>query len=192
MNSNFFFKKKNYRLSKIFSSSKLEKDFIINDVKPLYLAKKNDLTFFDSIRYQNQAINTKASACITTNKLEKLLPKNVEKIIVKNVLVALANALKKIYPSADIDYPDFSVKHPSKNKFKSVKFGNNVLIGQNVKIGKNSIVGSNSVIESNVQIGKNCVIGSEIVIKNAIIGEKVVIQDGTDWSKRIWVYTKKK
>ena len=192
MNEFKFFFKKNYRLSKIFSSSKLEKDFIINDVKPLYLAKKNDLTFFDSIRYQNQAINTKASACITTNKLEKLLPKNVEKIIVKNVLVALANALKKIYPSADIDYPDFSVKHPSKNKFKSVKFGNNVLIGQNVKIGKNSIVGSNSVIESNVQIGKNCVIGSEIVIKNAIIGEKVVIQDGTKIGQKGFGFIPKK
>ena len=178
MNSNFFFKKKNYRLSKIFSSSKLEKDFIINDVKPLYLAKKNDLTFFDSIRYQNQAINTKASACITTNKLEKLLPKNVEKIIVKNVLVALANALKKIYPSADIDYPDFSVKHPSKNKFKSVKFGNNVLIGQNVKIGKNTLLGSNTIIEHDVSIGKGCFIGSGVIIKNTIIGDNVVIQDG--------------
>ncbi len=179
MNSNFFFKKKNYKLSKIFISSKLKKDFIVNDIKPLYSAKKNDITFFESIRYKDQAIKTKAGACITTEKLEILLPKQIEKIIVKNVLVELAKVLKKIYPLADIDYPDFSAKPPSKKKFQSVKFGNNVLVGQNVKIGKNTIIGSNTIIESNVQIGKNCIIGSEIVIKNTIIGEKVVIQDGT-------------
>ena len=40
-------------------------------------------------------LNTKASFCITTEKLEKFLPKNVERIIVKNVLFELAKVLKK-------------------------------------------------------------------------------------------------
>ena len=102
-------------------------------------------------------------------KLEKFLPKNVEKIIVKNVLFELAKVLKKIYPFADIDYPDLSLKKPNKKKkYKSVKFGNNVLIGKNVKIGKNTIIGSNTIIEHNVIIGKNCVIGSNVIIKNSI------------------------
>ena len=98
--------------------------------------------------------------------------------MVKNVLFELAKVLKKLYPLADIDHPDLSLKKPSKKKFSFVKFGNNVLVGNNVKIGKNTIIGSNTIIESNVQIGKNCVIGSEIIIKNSIIGENVVIQDG--------------
>ena len=47
MNSNFFFKKKNYKLHEILSKDKIKKNFIINDVKPLHVAQKNDLSFFD-------------------------------------------------------------------------------------------------------------------------------------------------
>ena len=144
----------------------------------MHSAKKNDLTFFDSIKYREDAIKTKASACLTTSKISNFLPKNVCKIEVKNVLYELAIILKKIYPFADIDYPDSTLTRPSIKKYKSVKFGNNVLVGKNVKIGKNSNIGSNTIIEKRVIIGKNCVIGSGNIIKNSIIGENVVIQDG--------------
>ena len=173
MKSIFFFEKKNINLNKIYPNSK--KKFIINHIRPLHLAGKNDLTFFDSINYKSKAQKTFAEACITTDKLSKYLPKNVEKIIVKNVLYELAKVLKLIYPKADIDYPDFTLKKPSKNK--SVNFGNNVLIGKNVKLGKNTIIGSNTIIEHDVFIGKDCVIGSGVVIKNSIIGDRVIIQD---------------
>ena len=109
--------------------------------------------------------------------MEKFLPRNLEKIIVKNVLYELAKVLKKIYPSADIDYPDLSLKKPNNKNYKTVKFGNNVLIGDNVKIGKNTFVGSNVIIEQNVLIGDYCVIGSGSIIKNTLIGNQVVIQD---------------
>ena len=97
--------------------------------------------------------------------MEKSLPNNIEKIIVKNVLFELTCITKILYPFADIDYPDFTLKNPKKSDFKKVRFGNNVLIGKNVKIGKNSMIGSNSIIEQNVKIGENCVIGSSVIIK---------------------------
>jgi len=178
MSSNFFFKKKSLKLNQVFPDNKKIENFIINEVKPLHLAKKNDLTFFDSIKYKSHAANTKSSVCITTVKLEKFLPSSVNKIIVKNVLFELANILKKIYPLADIDYPDISLKKPINKKFKLVRFGNNVLIGKNVKIGTNTLIGSNSIVEHSVMIGKNCVIGSGVIVKNSIIGDNVVIQDG--------------
>ena len=89
----------------------------------------------------------------------------------------LAIVLKKIYSFADIDYPDLSLQKPNLKKYKTVKFGNNVLVGKNVKIGKNSLIGSHSIIESNTIIGKNCIVGSGVIIKNSIIGNDVVIQD---------------
>ena len=177
MSSNFFFQKKNIKISKAFIHINFKKDFLIKDVRPLQLAKESDLTFFDSIKYKNDAMKTKAGACITTNKLSNFLPKNVEKIVVKNVLFELAKILKIIFPLADIDYPDMSLKKPSKTKYKSVKFGNNVLIGKNVKIGKNTLIGTNSIIEHDVQIGNECIIGSGVIIKNSIIGDRVVLQD---------------
>jgi UDP-3-O-[3-hydroxymyristoyl] glucosamine N-acyltransferase len=177
MNTNIFFKKKNIKLNKIFPKSNLRENFSITDIKPLELAGKKDLTFFDSIKYKNSANKTKASVCITTSNLEKFLPVSTQKIIVKNVLFDLAKVLKIVYPTADVDYPDLSVKTPNNKTYKGVKFGNNVLIGKNVKIGKNSIIGSNSIIEHSVKIGSDCVIGSGVIIKNTLIGDRVMLQD---------------
>ena len=178
MSPSFFFKKKKLKLNNLFNGVDFKNNFIISDIKPLNSASKNDLTFFDSIKYKENASDTKAGACLTTDKLKKYLPEKIEKIVVKNVLLELALAINKNYLYADIDFPDFSLKKPSKKKYKFVKFGNNVLIGQNAKIDKNTLIGSNTIIEHGVTIGKNCVIGSNIVIKNSVIGDNVVIQDG--------------
>ena len=177
MNFDLFFKPNPINLNKYYPHLKIKTNLKIKEIKPLQLAKKNELTFYDSKRYKEIASKTKASFCITTVNLASDLPKNVNKIIVKNVLFELAKILKKIFPKADIDYPDFTLSKPSKKKYKLVKFGNNVLIGKNVKIGKNTVIGSNSIIEQNVIIGKECVIGSNVIIKNTIIGERVILQD---------------
>ncbi len=177
MKSNFFFNKKKVKIKSVFPDLDIKENFIINDIKPLYSAQKYDLTFFDSIKYKLEAQNSKAQVCITTEKLKRYLPKDNIKVIVKSVLFELAKVLKIIYLNADIDYPDTSLNKPNKNKFKHVKFGNNVLVGKNVKLGKNTIIGSNTIIQSNVIIGNECVIGSGVVIKNTILGNRVVIQD---------------
>ena len=65
--------------------------------------------------------------------------------------------MKKIYPTADVDYPDLTLKSPNKKKYKSVKFCNNV------KIGKNSIIGANTIIEHDVKLDMKC---KNIIILN--------------------------
>ncbi len=172
-----FFKKKNSLYLNDLIKGLNKKKIKINNITTLNKSKKNDLTFFDSIRYKSYAASTKASYCLTNDKLEKYLPSTVKKILVKNVLFELGKILKKVYPDADVDYPDLSLKLASKNKYKHVKFGNNVLIGKNVKIGKKTTIGSNSIIEHDVILGVNCVIGSNVTIKNSILGNNVVIQD---------------
>ena len=172
-----FFEIKKISLKKLYPLLKLKKDIIIKGVKPLIIAEENDLTFFDSIKYKSKANLTKSKVCITSQKLEKFLPKTTYRIIVKNVLLELSKIVNKIYVNADIDFPDKSLKKPISNKLRDVKFGNNVLIGKNVKIGKGSQIGSNTIIEQSVVIGRNCVIGHNVIIKNTIIGDNVVIQD---------------
>jgi len=177
MNFIKFFKIKEFNIKTLYPNLNLKNNIKIADIKPLGNCKKNHITFYDSRKYKDIASKTKSLFCITTKNLAKDLPRATEKIIVKNVLLELAIILKKFYPNADIDYPDLSLKKASKNKFKSVKFGNNVLIGKNVKIGQNTIIGSNSIVEHDVQIGKNCIIGSNVIIKNSLIGNRVVFQD---------------
>ena len=173
-----FFKKKKIKIKNLYPKLEIKNDYTVMGVKPLVSAKKNDLTFFDSIIYKSDAKTTNAKTCITTKKLEKFLPEKINKIIVNNVLYELCQVLNKIYFEADLDYPDKSLKKPSKNVFKNVKFGNNVLIGKNVKIGKGSEIGSNTIIEHDVTIGKKCIIGNGVIIKNSVVGNNVVIQDG--------------
>ena len=177
MVSNNFFLKKKINISDLFPREKFKKKIKLNSIKSLGAATKLDLTFYDSKKYKSIANQTKARYCITTENLSKDLPKSIEKILVKKVLVELARVSKIMYPFSDLDYPDLSLKKPAKSKFKTVKFGNNVLIGKNVKIGKNSQIGANTIIEHDVQIGDNCIIGSAVIIKNSLIDKKVVIQD---------------
>ena len=183
MSDTFFFEPKGpFNLSKLLENipKSLEKTKIF-DIKTLDLAKSKDITFLNSIDYKEDAIKTKASACITKKSLEQFLPKKCIKIFVKNVLFSTAQVSKKFYPNADLDYPDKTLLESKKvsSKYISVTFGKNIFIGKNVKIGSKTSVGSNTIIEHNVKIGKNCLIGSNVTIKNTIIGDNVVIQDGS-------------
>ena len=45
MRENIFFRKKNIKLSKLFSNIDISSDFLINDIKPLHLAKKKTSLF---------------------------------------------------------------------------------------------------------------------------------------------------
>jgi UDP-3-O-[3-hydroxymyristoyl] glucosamine N-acyltransferase len=179
MPKNTFFKQKGpFLLSQIFNNISIKKKIKIFDIKSLNEAGNLDITFLESPKYIESAKSTRASCCLTTDKLKTFLPKTCEPIIVKNVLLELCKISRKFYPNADVDISDASVKKPNKTNHQKVKFGKNVLIGKNCKIGKKTIIGNNTIIEHDVLIGNNCIIGSQVVLRNCITGDNVVIQDG--------------
>ena len=186
MKTNVFFKNKGpIKLEKIISecsSISFPKNTSLNifDIKDLLSASNKDITFLNSSKYKELSINTKAIACITTQKLQKFLPEECNSIIVENVMVNLAKVTKLFYPEAQIDKIDNTLisSDKIKDKYNKVSFGQNVLIGENVTIGINTFIGSNSIIEHNVSIGENCLIGSFVTLKNAIVKNNVYIQDG--------------
>ena len=106
-----FFKKTQQNIKFLFPNHNLKIDKKFEDIRPLDLARNMDLSFLDSSKYIKEAKETKALYCITTKKLEKFLPSKTQKIIVENVLYELARVLKKLYPSADVDYPDLTLKN---------------------------------------------------------------------------------
>ena len=153
-------------------------DQSVNDIKDLYTAENNDISFFHSKKYQNLASNTKAAYCITTESLKNNLSKNCIPIIVENVLVSTSIVTAKFYPDSINDSFDNTAKEISETSYRSkVNYGKNVLIGKNVKIGKDCSIGHNSIIEKNVIIGNNCSIGSNTIIRNSLINDKVKILD---------------
>ena len=184
MNNPFFKNKGPFKIDKLLKLANLAnvnnfKKFNIKDIKDLATSTKYDVSFFHSKKYESIAKKTKASYCITTENLKDYLPKNCNKIIVNNVLIATAKVTEIFYPDSINDDFDITVKDISKTTFKKkVNCGKNVLIGKNVKIGKNCSIGHNSIIEKNVVIGNNCSIGSNTIIRNTIVKNNVNILDG--------------
>ena len=184
MNNPFFKNKGPFKIDALLKQANLSnkdnfKKSIVKDIKDLSTSKTNDITFFHSKKYELLAKKTKASFCITTENLKDYLPKNCNKIIVNNVLIATAKITEIFYPDSINDDFDTTVKDISKTPFKKkVKYGKNVLIGKNVKIGKDCSIGHNSIIEKNVVIGNNCLIGSNTIIRNTIIKNNINILDG--------------
>ncbi len=181
---NSFFKNNGpYKFSEILNFLNLKtdqsnKDSNVIDIKDLHNAKPDEITFFHSKKYNIAANNTKASFCITTEKLKNELPKGCTPIIVNNVLVSTSTITAKFYPESIYDEFDTTVEDINKTEFNNkVRNGKNVLIGQNVSIGSNCLIGHNSIIEKNVSIGDNCIIGSNTIIRNCIIKNNVRILD---------------
>ena len=181
---NPFFKNRGpFKIDKLLNSLSVKNENLtrlkVSDIKNLSEAKKNDITFFHSKKYELLASKTKASFCNTTKSLANILPFDCKKIIVENVLIATAKITKLFYPDSIEDEFDSTVKDISKSLFnKKVKHGKNVLIGKNVKIGKNCTIGHNSILEKNVIIGNNCSIGSNVIIRNSILYNDIHVLDG--------------
>mgnify|MGYP006213589581 CR=1 FL=1 len=113
---NLFFKnngpfniKKLLKLSLISNNQNFNNSKIL-DIKDLVTATKNDITFFHSKKYESLAFKTRASFCLTTDKLSHILPNNCNKIIVDNVLISTAQITKTFYPDSINDNFDKSVK----------------------------------------------------------------------------------
>ena len=155
-----------------------DSSYKIEDIKDLVSSNKNDITFFHSKKYKNDANQTKASFCLTTDVLKKELPDSCIPLVVENVLVSTSKITSFFYPNSINDYFDETVSFIHDTKFKDkVIFGKNVLIGENVSIGANCRIGNNTIIEKNVIIGNNSTIGSNNVIRNSLIKNNVNILD---------------
>ena len=181
MSNPFFINKGPISLYKIYEFLKInnqkKNDFKFYDIKDLYSANKDSITFLHSMRYKELAKLTKASFCLTSDLLKDFLPNTCEPIIVNNVLTAVARITEEFYPNSLEDEFDSKVINIENCNYKSVIHGKNVLIGENVKIGTNCSIGHNTIIEKNVHIGDNCKIGSNTIIRNSIIRNNVSILD---------------
>lgn len=182
----FFFKKiKKYILLKeVFSICKnpqtIKSDKKILGVNNLVEASENQITFFNNLNYEKQALKCRASACIVSSKTEKYLNKNVIPIISSNPLIDFYKVVSLFYPSSSLDSEEVNPQtNKSKFKKRNISIGKNCLIDKTAVIGENTIIGNNVIIKSNVHIGRNCKIGSNIIIENSLLGDNIIIKSGT-------------
>ena len=169
------------KLSKILEYLNINNNFEdqeVQDIKDLISSNNKDITFFHSKKYKEDAVNTKASFCITTKQLKNELSKDCIPLIVDNVLLSTSIITTKFYPESINDNYDDTCINIYETEYKNkVDYGKNVLIGEQVTIGKGCHIGHNTIIEKNVSIGNNCSIGSNTIIRNTIIKNDVRILD---------------
>ena len=97
INNPFFKKNAPISIFKIISNIKSKnsniKNKYVNDIKEINVANKNDITFLHSSKYSNLAGKTKASYCLTTQKLKDNLPVNKkgQKIAFKLAIISPKN-----------------------------------------------------------------------------------------------------
>ena len=153
---------------------------VINSIKGLKEASKNDLTFLENSKYISDLKFTKAKYCILKEKYAEYLPANCKGIFSDKPLIEFIKIATLFYPDARFDH--FSKSYLSENilkkKYKTVSFGKNVQIAKNVKIGRKSQIGSNVIIEDSCVIGSNVTINSNSIIRNSIIGDNAIINFG--------------
>ncbi len=148
---------------------------IISGMNSLENAKEGDLAFFYDARYREQAISTKASALIVSEKLEGY---RGDQVLVANPKLSYARLAAMFAPRApryegvskDACIDETAVIGSGASIYPFAFVGKNAVVGDNsilfpgVFIGNNAKVGSNSVLHSNVVIYENCIIGANVII----------------------------
>ena len=99
---------------------KIEKNQIVKDIKDLFNAEKDCITFFHSKKYNEVAKKTKASYCLTTKNLKDYLPENCTAIVVENVLISTSLVTQKFYPNSIEDEYDKSAININDTNLKDI------------------------------------------------------------------------
>ena len=158
----------------------------ITEIADLASAKKNSISFFSNIKYQDELIKTNASAIFTKRKYQALIPKKIVSVICKDPEIIFIKTANFFYPDSyfsKVSNNNLNSKDIVK-KFKTLKYGVNLYLEKDVKIGKNVFIGNNVSIKKNCSIGNNVIIGSNVVIENAKISNNVHIGDGSILGKK--------
>lgn len=161
-------------------------DRIINGLASLDEAGPRQLAFFDNVRYAAQLAETRAGACLISEKYSGSIPSHVAVLRVRNpfaVFVSLArewhnDALRPQSGFGTTGIAESAVIHPTAHLEDGVIVDPLAVIGPNVEIGTGTVIGSGVVIADSVKIGRDCNVGAGSTIQFTLIGNNVLIHPG--------------
>jgi UDP-3-O-[3-hydroxymyristoyl] glucosamine N-acyltransferase len=147
----------------------------ITGINSLDKAGEGDIAFFYDMRYKEQALATKATALVVSEKIDGFTG---GQIIVENPKLAYARLAALFTPTAPA-YPGISKTavveetavtgkdvsiYPMVYVGKNAVIGDNVILFPGVFIGNNVKVGNHSVLHANVSVMQDCIIGANVII----------------------------
>jgi UDP-3-O-[3-hydroxymyristoyl] glucosamine N-acyltransferase len=144
------------------------------------------IVFFDNLRYAEQLAQTRAGACLISERFEGSVPSHVALLRSADPFEAFVTLARELH--ADVLRPESwfantaiaetAVIHPTARLEDEVTVDPLAVIGPGVEIGGGSVIGSGVVIGPNVRIGRECNVGAGTTIQFALIGNNVLIHPG--------------
>ena len=187
----FFKKAGSFSISEIAKHAEAEiaenvdPSLMISDVRPLDMARADDLSFLDNKKYLEQLETTRATACFIAQKFVDRVPDGTIPMIAPAPYRSFAKALALFYPdalwskSADYGVDDFAGSvHPSARIEEDVVIEPDAVIGREVHIGRGSRICAGAVIGYRSMIGRMSYIGPSASITHSLIGNNVIIHAG--------------
>ncbi len=158
---------------------------VVDNVAALDRAGPRDVSFFEQKRFTAAAATTRAGACLTTEALAHLLPKQVVTVVVRQPYRAFVTVARELFPhalrpSSHYETGDIAgaLVHPTARLEQDVTVEPGAVIGPGAEIGSGSIIGATAVIGPDVRIGRECAIGAGTSVTNALIGDRVIVHPG--------------
>jgi UDP-3-O-[3-hydroxymyristoyl] glucosamine N-acyltransferase len=159
---------------------------LISGLASLVEAGPPHLVFFDNLRYSDQLAQTRAGACLVSERFEATVPSHVAVLRSADPFEAFVTLARELH--ADILRPqswfanaaiaESAVIHPAAHLEDDVTVDPLAVIGPGVEIGSGSVIGSGVVIGPNVRIGRECDVGAGTTLQFALIGNNVLIHPG--------------
>lgn len=161
-------------------------DHVITGLASLDEAGPHHLTFFDNVRYADQLAQTRAGACLVSERYKGELPAHVTVLRAKAPFAAFVTLASQMHADALRPQSGFALTgiaasaiiHPSARLEDDVTVDPLAVIGPDVEIGAGTVIGSGVVIASGVKIGRDCNVGANSSIQYALIGNNVLIHPG--------------
>lgn len=156
------------------------RETLIDDVAPLDQAGRQQLSFFDNIKYKDSFLASKAGACIVSEAAAAFAPDGMALIVSKNPYRSYALVAQAFYPES---YPPADISpaahiHPSAEIGAGCVIEPGAVVKADAKIGEGSWIEANAVIGEGVQIGAKCRIGAGATVSHAVLGMAVRLYPG--------------
>ena len=183
--SRFFNKKGPFTLKEIAALSECvlaegtNPDQVVENVAGLDEAMGTDLTWAFLASVRENLKNSKAGACITSEKFKDYVPEGMGILLSNDPHRSYGLAAQAFYPrefEAMISEKAYIDETATIGEGCRIEAG--AFIGARVVIGKNCWIKPNAVIEDGVQMGDNCTIGSCASVSHCLMGNMVYIYPG--------------
>lgn len=161
-------------------------DGMVSDVGSLDTADASSISFFESVKYADELIASKAGFCVLRPAHVTKAPQSMSLLISKKPQHAYALIASAFYPESTADAGIHSGAHVDRTAKvdPTATIGPGVVIGADASIGPGTRIGPNTVIGHAVQIGSDCRISSNCTLSYCLIGDHVAIDAGSRLGER--------